>query len=232
MERLRELGAEPVLFPTIRIMPAKDPGPLQQAVAELDTYDWIIFTSQNAIDPLWRCLMAAGRDVHALASIHIGAIGPKTAAALQERGVEVAFVPSQYVAEAIIAEIGDVAGQRMLLPRADIARPALLEGLRAKGAVVDQVTAYRTVLAEPAGPAWTLIRAGQIDVYTFTASSTVRNFMEILHDENPCALLEDATVAAIGPITAGTLATYGIEADIVAEEHTIEGLLSAIDAKF
>lgn len=228
MQKLRDLGAKPVLFPTIRIAPAEDRTPLERAVANLVSYDWIIFTSQNAIAPFWECLTGAGLDAGVLQSLKIGAIGPKTAAAVRERGIAVDFVPTHYVAEAVVEEIGDVAGQRILLPRADIARPALLDGLRTKGADVNQVTAYRTVLAEPAESVLTQVLAGQIDMYTFTASSTVRNFVEILEEHEPRTLLQNAIVAAIGPITAGTLAEYGVDADIVAEEHTIDGLIEAI----
>lgn len=230
MRKLRDLGAEPALFPTIRIAPAEDRTPLEREVADIATYDWVIFTSQNAVEPFWDCLSDAGLDAGALQPLTIGAIGPKTAGAVRERGIAVDFVPSQYVAEAIVEEIGEVAGQRILLPRADIARPALLDGLRAKGARVNQVTAYRTVLAEPAESVMAHVLAGEIDIFTFTASSTVRNFMEILDEQEPRMLLHRAVVAAIGPITAGTLAEYGIAADVVAKEHTIDGLIKAIMA--
>lgn len=228
-KKLRALGAEPVEFPTIGIAPAEDGGPLDQAIAEIVSYDWLIVTSANAVAPFWERLKAARKDARALAGVHIGAIGPRTAAELERIGLVADFVPDTYVAEAVVEQIGDVAGQRILLPRSHIARAALVEGLMAKGAIVNEVTAYRTVAGDPSDAAWQRLRDGQINVATFTASSAVRNFAEMLDDEAG-ELLRDALIACIGPITAATAAEYGIRVDIVAEEHTIDGLLDAIVA--
>jgi uroporphyrinogen-III synthase len=226
--KLRALGAEPVLFPTIRIVPVEDTAPLDRAIAQLEAYDWVIFTSQNAVAPFWERLTAAGKDAQALSGLRVGAIGPATAAALAARGVQADFVPQQYVAEAILAEIGEVAGQRILLPRADIARQALVEGLRARGAVVDQVAVYRTVPADPPPEAWEVLQSGRIDVVTFTASSTVRNFVALLEGRELRAVLDGVCIACIGPITARTAEDLGLRVDVVAKEHTIEGLVEAI----
>ena len=226
-EKLRALRAEPVEFPTIGIAPAEDSGPLDRAIAEIGSYDWVIFTSANAVAPFRERLKAAGKDARALAGVRIGAIGPRTAAELETVGLLADFVPDIYVAEAVVEQIGDVAGQRILLPRSHIARAALVEGLTAKGAVVNEVTAYRTVAGDPSSEAWQRLRDGQIDIATFTASSTVRNFVEMLNDEAG-ELLRDALVACIGPITAATAREHGIRVDVVAEEHTIDGLLDAI----
>jgi uroporphyrinogen-III synthase len=229
-EKLRALGAEPVEFPTIGIAPADDTGPLDRAIAEIESYAWVIFTSKNAVAPFYERLKAAGKDAQALAGTRIGAIGPKTAAGLQTIGLPADFVPGTYVAEAIVEQIGNVAGQRILLPRSHIARAALVDGLAAKGAIVNEVTAYRTVAGDPSDEAWQRLRAGRIDIATFTASSTVRNFVEMLNGEDASTILRDTLVACIGPITAGTAREYGIHVDIVAEEHTIDGLLDAIVA--
>lgn len=228
VERLRARGAEPVLFPTIRIVPVEDTGPVDRAIAQLEGYDWVIFTSQNAVAPFWERLRAAGKDAQALSGLRVGAIGPATAAALAARSVRAAFIPQQYVAEAILAEIGDVAGQRILLPRADIARQALVEGLRARGAEVDQVAVYRTVPADPPPEAWEALRSGRIDVITFTASSTVRNFVTLVEGRGLRGVLDGACIACIGPVTARTAEELGLRVDIVAQEHTIDGLVEAI----
>jgi uroporphyrinogen-III synthase len=144
---------------------------------------------------------------------------------LTELSLCVDFVPEHYVAEAILEEIGDVSGQNILLPRADIARQTLAEGLRAKGAQVDEVTAYRTVAAAPV--AESDVRPG--DVITFTSSSTVRNFLARYGGEPP-AVLAATTIACIGPVTAHTAAEAGLQVDVVAEEHTVDGLLAALIA--
>ncbi|MBS1252267.1 MAG: Uroporphyrinogen-III synthase [Anaerolineales bacterium] len=227
-DKLRALGAEPVEFPTIGIAPAEDTGPLDEAIAEIKSYNWVIFTSTNAVAPFWKRLKAAGKDARALHNARLGAIGPKTAAKLETIGLLADFMPDTYVAEAIVDQIGDVRGQRILLPRSHIARAALVEGLEAKGADVDEVTAYRTVAGDPSDEAWQRLHAGQIDVATFTASSTVRNFIEMLDGDDVGPILDTATVACIGPITAGTAREHGIRIDIVAEEHTIDGLIEAI----
>lgn len=228
MTHLRELGAEPVAFPTIRIAPAEDLQPLDSAVFRIETYNWVIFTSRNAVGPFWERLLNAGQDARALAGVSIGAIGPKTAAELLNIGLRADFIPNSYVAEAIVEQIGDLTGQRVLLPRSHIARRALVEGLAAKGAHVDEVVAYRTVGAEPPDAAREQLEAGAIDIATFTASSTVRNFAEILGADAAVRLLEHSRVACIGPITAETARELGIRVDMVADEHTTEGLIRAI----
>jgi len=230
--RLRSLGAEPVEFPTIRIVPPEDWGPLDQAVAELAAYDWVIFTSVNGVDFFWQRLERAERDARALAGVRLAAIGPATAGALKHHGLQADLVPPRYVAEAILDEIGPVAGQRILLPRADIARPALVDGLQAAGAHTDEVAAYRTVLgsAEDAASIKESLIEGEIDLITFTSSSTVRNFIAIL-DGAP-ALPEQTTVACIGPITAKTAHRFDLPVQIVASEHTIEGLIEALVEHF
>ena len=153
----------------------------------------------------------------------MAAIGPATATALRQRGVQVCLVPAEYRAEAILDEIGDVAGQTILLPRADIARPALAEGLRDKGAQVDEVPAYRTVPATPAPAAFDALRAG-VDVITFTSSSTVRNFVT----QTAGLSYGQPLIACIGPVTAATARELGLCVDVVAKEYTVEGLLDAL----
>jgi uroporphyrinogen-III synthase len=224
--RLRALGAEPVEFPVIAIAPPEPGGPLDQAIARLSSYDWLIFTSVNGVECFWERLEAsealAAGPVQ-LAAAKVAAIGPATASALRRRGVQVCLVPAEYRAEAILDEIGDVAGQAILLPRADIARPALADGLRARGAQVDEVPAYRTVPATPAAAAFEALRAG-VDVITFTSSSTVHSFVA----QTEGLSYGDPLVACIGPVTATTARGLGLRVDVVAKEYTVDGLLEAL----
>jgi uroporphyrinogen-III synthase len=155
--------------------------------------------------------------------LKIAAIGPATAEALHQRGALVHLMPAEYRAEAILDEIGDVAGQRILLPRADIARPTLADGLRALGAQVDEVAAYRTVAGVPPPPAFDALRAG-VDVITFTSSSTARNFVALTAGLD----YGDPLIACIGPVTATTARELGLHVDVVAKEYTIDGLLNAL----
>ncbi|HYN87640.1 MAG TPA: uroporphyrinogen-III synthase [Ardenticatenaceae bacterium] len=227
VRRLREVGAEPVLMPTIRIVPPEEGGGLDAAIERLGQYAWVIFTSVNGVRFFFERLERRGQSATALSQARVAAIGPATAQALTERGVAPHFVPTEYVAEAIVAGIGEVTGQCILLPRADIARKALVEGLQAKGAAVDEVVAYRTAPARTNAGALEDLTAG-IDVATFTSPSTVRNFMALFEGEPPKQILGDAIVACIGPITAQAAREAGYDVDVVAEDYTIDGLLHAI----
>ncbi|MBI3980037.1 MAG: uroporphyrinogen-III synthase [Chloroflexi bacterium] len=240
---LRQRGAEPVEFPVITIEPPDDLARLDLALAALDRYDWVVFTSANGVRFVCDRLAALGRAPAEIGRRRIAAIGPATAATLVHFGLRADLVPDRYIAEAIADGLGDVAGRSFLLLRADIAREALAERLRAGGGAVDEVTAYSTRLAAPldAGvPA--ALAAGQIDVVMLTSSSTVRNLVELLgrlQAEQPHApwagmpaaeLVGRAFVGCIGPITAETAHELGVRVDVVAAEHTIPGLLQAIES--
>ncbi len=219
-QRLRALGAVPIEFPTVRIE-AADPGPLDEALRSLDGFDWVVFTSANGVEALFARLGAAGKDARALDGRKVAAIGPVTAQALQQRGVEPALVPGEYVAEAILGALGEVRGLRFLLPRADIAREALAAGLKERGALVTEVAAYRTVGA--VGPGGVPPDLSGADAVTFTSSSTVRHFLA------SGAAVGRAKVVCIGPVTAATARELGLTVDAMAEEYTEDGLIRALD---
>lgn len=224
---LESSGAEVIAFPAIRIVPAADPGPLRRAVRELAQYDWVVFTSVNGVERFWHELEEAGQDARALGGVRVACIGPATAASLELHGIRADVVPTSYVAEAVVEELAaatELEGVRVLLPRAAGARTVLPEGLRERGAVVDEVEAYRSA-PDAAGAAELRRRldAGEVDVVTFTSSSTVTNLVEAVGTD-----LGGAVVAAIGPVTAETARGYGIRVDVVAEEHTISGLMAAL----
>lgn len=233
-DKLRQLGAEPVECAAISIAPLLDFAELDRAILDLAGYDWVIFTSVNGVEAFLARLaqLGVGVDSGALRNLNIGAIGPATAAALEKAGCKPTFVPSRYVAEAIIEQIGDVQGCRVLLPRADIARKALVHGLREKGATVDEVAAYRTVHSEGGPELATLLAHGEIDAVTFTSSSTVRYTLDSLENavcrEQAVALLNSAALVCIGPITAATAAEQGLTVSKVAAEYTLEGLVKAL----
>jgi uroporphyrinogen-III synthase len=235
--RLRELGAEPVVCAAIAITPPADFGPLDAAIGRLEDDDWLLVTSANGVRALLDRMAALGKGGEALAHLTIGAIGPATAEALAERGLRAAFVPSAYVAESILAEIGDVAGLRMLLPRADIARETLAAGLRERGAAVDEIAAYRTVPGGGALALAELLRQGALDAITFTSSSTVRYTLDGLEaagmDRTAArALLREIAVVCIGPVTAATARDEGLRVDVVAREYTAAGVVAALVERF
>jgi uroporphyrinogen-III synthase len=233
LARLSALGATTLICPAIAIIPPHDSAALDAAIGRLEQYDWLIVTSANGVRALLDRMAALGRGALDLAQLKIGAIGPATADALAERGLHAGFVPSAYVAESILAEIGDLSGQRVLLPRADIARAALAVGLRAMGATVDEIAAYRTVPGPGARELAGVLRAKTLDAITFTSSSTVRYLLDGLERAGvgrPEArtLLNETAVVCIGPITAATATEQGLRVDAVAQAYTTEGVVAAL----
>jgi uroporphyrinogen III methyltransferase/synthase len=232
--QLEALGACVVALPAIAIAPAADTSRLDAALAALATYDWIVFTSVNGVEAVAKRLAALGLEWTARGRARLAAIGPATAAALERRGVPPDLVPGEYIAEGLVTALGNVAGQHILLPRADIAREALARELRLRGADLDEIAAYRTVaqLLAPDLLERVLDRRQRVDAITFTSSSTVRSLIESLRaaGREPYEALDGVTLAAIGPITAATLREHGLEPAVVAAEYTIPGLARALAA--
>jgi uroporphyrinogen III methyltransferase / synthase len=226
VERLMSLGAAPVIFPTIEIAPLADFSHLDRAIGGLNAYRWVIFTSANGVEAFWQRLAALGRGAEAFRGVQVAAIGPATARALAERGVRPDFVPAEYVAEAILPGLGEVRGQAILLPRAEIARKALAEALAERGAAPEEIPVYRTLPAKLDPQRLAELEAG-VDFATFTSSSTVRNFVEMLGSAAG-ERLKGAVVACIGPITAQTAREHGLTVEIVAAEYTADGLVDAL----
>ena len=232
---LRSLGAETLEFPAIKIVPPDDSGPLDRAIEKIESYDWLIFTSVNGVKYFFQRLFEKERDIRELGGIKIGAIGPATRRALRDYGLKVDFTPEEYRAEAVAVGLREKIhpGRRVLLPRADLARSFLKEALADYGAAVEEVTAYRTVRDGRGGDlVKEYLHRGRIHVITFTSSSTVRYFIELVGRENLPRLPAGVGIACIGPVTAQTAEELGLKVDVVAGEYTIEGLVKAIVAKF
>lgn len=225
-------GAEVLIMAAISIEPAADFQALDEAIRQIERYQWVIFTSVNGVRAVGQRLDVVGQNWRSFTQARVAAIGPATAEALRAVGVQPDFVPAEYVAEAITAGIGEVAGQCILLPRADIAREALAVELRQRGAVVEEIAAYRTVTQPLDTQAVEQVLARHPDVVTFTSSSTVRGFLTALHGVNVAEVLRGVAVACIGPITAKTAREAGLTPQIVAEEYTMPGLTRAIVAYF
>jgi uroporphyrinogen-III synthase len=225
-DRLRDLGAEPVLLPMITIRPCTDPAPLDDALRHLDRYDWLILTSANTVTHIGQRLTTLKlKPVWPAVAV----IGPATGKALQAYGVTPAVMPDKHIAEALFAalqEHTDLSGARVLLPQGDLARPVMADLLRAAGARVETVVAYENVRPE-IDP--TLL-AVPFDAVTFTSSSTVQNFVESFDD--PLAVIGTGRIACIGPVTADTACKLGLPVHIVAEPHTVDGLIDALIAAF
>ncbi|HEX6535491.1 MAG TPA: uroporphyrinogen-III C-methyltransferase [Gemmatimonadaceae bacterium] len=226
---LRALGADVIEAPAIRIEPL-DAAPLRAAIEALGDYDWVVLTSQNAVQLLWRELRALGRDARALAGARIAVVGPATAEALRAVGLEPDVVPARFVAEGVVEALrarDDVRGARALFVRAETARDVLPAELRAMGARVDEVAVYRTV-SDPEGAraARDALDRGEVDVVTFTSGSTVRFFVEALGGS--AALAARARVVTMGPVTSETARALGVRVDVEAREATIPALVEAV----
>lgn len=229
---LLECGAVSIEMPALEIQSAPS-SELDQAILSLDSFHWIIFTSVNGVEAFFQRLYALNLDARWLKDIRIGAIGWATASALERRGLRADCIPEKYTSEGLLAQLQDhnLAGCRVLLPRADIAGNVLNLGLARLGAEPHEVTAYRTTLNTRAIlQGRQLLLAGEIDIITFTSSSTVTNLVAILGEEREA--ISKASVACIGPITAATAAQAGLRVDTVAQRHTIPGLVEAIEQHF
>ena len=231
---LAALGAEPVECPTLEICPPDSYEAVDRAIEHLSSYHWVIFTSVNGVQAFMTRLHAGGKDARSFGGIRICCIGPKTKEELLEWGLTADVVPRDFQAEGILAALGDrdISGNRILIPRAKVAREILPEQLQEMGARVDVVTAYQAL-----PPAIDVERIRQrlehreIQYLTFTSSSTVRNFCQLFPDRRELvSLVKETVVSCIGPITARTVEEEGLTVDVMASENTVPSLVQAIVA--
>lgn len=232
---LRKLGAEVIEIPFIEIRPPRSFKPLDSALKNIATYDWLILTSVNGVEAFWDRLQKRHLTKRHLQHLKIAAIGPATKDAIEKHGVKVHVVPKEYVAEAVVKSLRRrVAGKRVLLARASVARDVIPRELQKLGAKVDVVEAYETVIPKSSCARLRLVLGSPIrpQVITFTSSSTVRNFVALLegnqHGRDARAYIRETKLASIGPVTSSTLRELGLPVDIEAREYTIPGLIDAI----
>jgi uroporphyrinogen III methyltransferase/synthase len=231
-ERISEMGGEAVLFPTIRIMPPVDPTQLDEAIQKISSFHWVIFTSVNGVERFFNRFYELRDDIRDMAGPNIAAIGPITARAIQERGLKVDRLAKEFTAEGLLVLFSpeEVSGKRFLIPRAEKAREILPQNLTNWGAHVQVVPVYRTGLPEDSEiePVRKMLEAEFLHAVTFTSSSTVTHFVEMLKGSNLPLLLRRIVIASIGPITSKTLRENGLSVDVEASEYTIDGLLEAL----
>jgi uroporphyrinogen III methyltransferase / synthase len=225
--QLAEVGATPLVMPAIRIAPVADLGPFDEAIRHLEAYHWVIFSSVNGVEIFCRRLAGLGYGQAALDQTKVAAVGPATAAALDERGIRVDLVPEEFVAEALIASLGELRGCRILLPRAAAGRREVADQLAQQGALVDDMAVYETLPGRLDENALAELQKG-VDAVTFTSGLTVRYFVGMAGAE----LLARSVVACIGPVTAATACELGLPVAIVAPEYTSGGLVAALARYF
>jgi len=238
IDMLEERGAEAIPAHAIRIAPPEDPEPMEAACKAAGTFNWIIFASANAVDHFMRRLLANG-DVRDLHGVRLCTVGPSTASRLQRYGIRVDLTPAEFRSEALIDALkasGSLKGQRILIPRANIARDRLAEELRDGGAEVIDVIAYRTIPGnvERGGEydIYRLLLDRQIDAVTFASASAVKNFVSMLGQDQAADLLQSTAVASIGPVTAEAAQQLGIQTTIMPARYTIPDLVDAIVEHF
>jgi len=246
---LRKQGAQILEIPFIEIRKPRSFRPLDAALKNLDTYDWLILTSVNGVEAMWnRTEKVIQRSVQKsgpsgprssgkssrvpAAGLRIAAIGPATKKAIEQRGIKVDVMPKEYIAESVVRSLKErVKGKRVLLVRARVARDVIPRELRRAGARVDVVEAYETVIPQSSRRRLQAALKNpnkRPNVVTFTSSSTVKNFVELLGPRRKSALLNGVQTASIGPVTSATLRELGLQVDISAREFTIPGLVAAI----
>ena len=230
-EALKAAGFEPIYFPVIEIRPIENNVTLDKVLDKLNCYEWIVFTSVNAVDiffspsPLGPSPLGRGQGK----GLRVAAIGPKTADALRRHNIEPDFVPEEYVAEAILPGLGDLRGKWVLLPHAEIARKALPEAIVKAGGTAHEIVVYKTLPAELDMEGLDALKMG-VDVITFTSASTVENFVAVLRQNklDPLNLPNNPLFACIGPITEQAAREEGLVNLVVAKEYTTEGLVEVI----
>lgn len=228
--QLAELGADVLQFPTISIRALDDYARVDAAIAQLSSYQWLVFTSVNGVAHFWHRLNAQGHDTRALAHCRIAAIGPATAQALQDRGIIPNSIPKAYIAEGVIAELlaCGMTGQNVLIPRAREAREVLPDELAKAGAIVHVLPVYET-MPDHGNKNLVLERLhqGRIHAITFASSSTVHNFLDCIPAET-LRQYPNVRLAAIGPITAETLKKHGLPCHIQPDTFTIPALVDKL----
>jgi uroporphyrinogen-III synthase/uroporphyrinogen III methyltransferase/synthase len=228
-EGLRALGAEPVEVPVLEIQPPVSFEPLDRALRSLDSYDWLILTSANTVRALQERVKALGLPLTSTADVKVAAVGEATATAARNAGIAVSLVPETYVAESLVQCLeGEAAGKKILLARAEVARDVIPDALRAAGATVDVIDAYRNAMPE-AVPCLLreALRKG-IDAATFTSSSSVTHLAEAARLAGIAFPFAGVAAVSIGPITSQTLRDLGWEPAAEASPSDIPGLTAAV----
>jgi len=232
---LQAAGAETISIPTIEIMPPDDCAQIDAALSQLHAFDWLVITSANTMQILQQRMQILDVSVEKFSHLKIGVVGPATARAVEEMGLKVALVPQEAVAESLaIAMQPLVSGKKIFLPQAQGARDVLLVQLQQAGAVVTAVEAYRNVV-----PEGSIERLREVfsqpesgpHAIAFTSSSTAQHFFQLL-ERSGAVMPQEIALASIGPVTSKTLQQMGFTADIEAVEHTIPGLVDALEKYF
>jgi uroporphyrinogen III methyltransferase/synthase len=228
---LAEAGATPIVIPAIVVGPPADWRPMDEAIGRLGDFDWVVFTSSNGVDYFFKRLAHAKKNVSALAGNTVATVGRATANTLRGHGREPDFMPSRHTSEVLVQEMGEarLKGKRVLTPRSDIAPDTIVKEMTRMGAMVHDVPAYHTSMPEESRTrAVKAITGREVDIVTFTSSSTVMSLMTLLGSQAR-QLINQVTIACIGPVTAKTADENGLRVDVMAKDNTTAGLVEALE---
>lgn len=231
VRELEDLGAAVLAMPVIETLDPDDWSPVDAAIDSLATYDWVVFTSANAVDRFMARIDSRGAAFPGAGEIRVAAVGPATAERCRSRGIEPDYVPDEAIAEGLIdgfEQLGLGVGTKVLLPRALVAREILPETLRSRGAVVDVAPVYRTVAVEPDAGVIEAVASGGVDAVTFTSPSTVRSFFAALDGTPAAERARGLMLGSIGPVTSAAMRELGLDVFAEAAEHTASGLAHAL----
>lgn len=234
VQLLERKGAGCIECPTIEVRQIDDTTILDSAINQLDSFDWIIFSSTNAVKFFFLRIDQLGKDIRVLGNAKIAVVGTSTAQELKLHHINVDLIPKDFRAEGLLEEFSkiDIKGSKILIPRAVVAREILPHGLKEMGAEVVVAPAYETVPPEVAPQTIELLEEENIDIVTFTSSSTVKNFFKTVPENIIKKIISHAKIACIGPVTAKTAQNMGLNVDILPKESTIPSLVEAIENSF
>jgi len=236
VEKIAELGGEPVAFPTIQILPLDDFGPLDDSIKRIQNFDWVIFTSVNGVERFFQRFFEIQADIRSMTGPAIGAIGPVTAEAIRTYHIKVELLSEEFVAEGLLGSLApeQVRGKKFLIPRAETARDILPVGIVKMGGEVEVVPVYRTGIPSESDvdKIYGMLTDKKLDAVTFTSSSTVTHFVELLGRKNLPSLLDGVAVASIGPVTTATAKKNGLGVTVEAASYTTDGLIEALCRHF
>lgn len=231
-EAISKHGGVPILFPTIEILPPDDLGDLDESIGRIREFDWVIFTSVNGVERFFQRFFEIRDDIRDMAGPRIGAIGPVTASSIRSRGIRVDLLAKEFVAEGLLAGLSpeEVRGKRFLIPRAEKARDILPRGITEMGGEVRVVAVYRTGMPDDSAVEQVrgMLEKREVDAVTFTSSSTVTHFVEMLGSADVLSLLSNVTVASIGPVTSRTARETGLTVHVEASEYIIDGVIDSL----
>lgn len=223
---VKKYGGVPVAIPLLAFQPVQDGARLKELLEKLDSYDWLIFTSNTTVETFF-AILPEQKKIRA----RVAAIGEKTAKALEEKGIHVQFIPTEYVAEGFVKEFLPMvgSGEKVLIPKGNLARDVIASSLREKGVIADEVTIYETYFpGESRKELLETLKSQRLDILCFTSPSTVDHFMSVVDEYGLRENIRDCVIACIGPIARQRAEKHGLKVNVMPDVYTVPKLIDAV----